>query len=117
MMPAFAGALAVLVKPTAGFLLVPFCIFCAVVTVFSLCLFAYWLIRLFVITFMVVEYDSAVPEGIPYLIGSIKEISGSRARFQWLFAKRLAELMLGYWGLIPFGRVLVRSVKDGCFPL
>jgi 4-amino-4-deoxy-L-arabinose transferase-like glycosyltransferase len=39
------------------------------------------------------------------------------AWFHWLFARRIAELILGYWGLIPFGiGMAVKSVKkEGWF--
>ena len=39
------------------------------------------------------------------------------AWFHWLFAQRLAELILGYWGLVPFalGLVSVNDKKESMF--
>ena len=41
------------------------------------------------------------------------------AWFHWLFARRLAELILGYWGLIPFGLGLIVRLrkKESIFSL
>lgn len=41
------------------------------------------------------------------------------AWFYWLFARRLAELILGYWGLIPFGVGLIARARknEGVFSL
>ena len=41
------------------------------------------------------------------------------AWFHWLFARRLAELILGYWGLIPFGLGLIVRLrtKESMFSL
>ena len=41
------------------------------------------------------------------------------AWFHWLFARRLAELILGYWGLIPFGLGLIARLrkKENIFSL
>jgi len=41
------------------------------------------------------------------------------AWFHWLFARRIAELILGYWGLIPFGLGLAawKDKKEGIFSL
>lgn len=59
------------------------------------------------------------PEGIPayqwLLNGNGIRLKG--AFFQWLFADRLGRLILGYWGLVPFGLgLLVRPAqKEGWF--
>lgn len=59
------------------------------------------------------------PEGIPayawLLNGNGIRFKG--AFFQWLFADRLGRLILGYWGLIPFGLgLLVKPTqKEGWF--
>ncbi len=51
------------------------------------------------------------PEGIPansWLLNG----SGIRLRpafFRWIFAERIGKLILGYWGLIPFGIGLIRK--------
>ncbi|MEK7065363.1 MAG: hypothetical protein AAB961_00075, partial [Patescibacteria group bacterium] len=49
------------------------------------------------------------PEGIPaftWLLNS-NNIRFKGAWFHWLFAERIGNLMLGYWGLIPLGFGLV----------
>lgn len=114
---AVAGALALLVKPTAGFLLVPVPYLLYRRYGFSLLLlirlFAYSLICLLPLWWWRV-WIMQFPEGIPVFDWLLNKgnIRFKGAWFQWLFAKRLAELMLGYWGLIPFGLgVLVRSTK------
>jgi hypothetical protein len=51
------------------------------------------------------------PEGIPaytWLLNSTK-IRLRPAFFRWIFAERLGKLILGYWGLIPFGIGLIRK--------
>lgn len=104
---AIFAALALLVKPTAGFLLIPSgvlvlmrnrrrfvytLIFCAI-SLGPLWLWRQWIMRF--------------PEGIPVYLWLLNEgnIRLKGAWFHWLFAKRLAELMLGYWGvvLLSFG--------------
>ncbi|MEK7533033.1 MAG: phospholipid carrier-dependent glycosyltransferase [Patescibacteria group bacterium] len=114
---AFAGALAVLVKPTAGFLLVPvlyllyrrygfsLVLLIRLLAYSLICLLPLWWWRVWITQF---------PEGIPVFDWLLNKgnIRFKGAWFQWLFAKRLAELILGYWGLIPFGLgVLVRLTK------
>lgn len=59
------------------------------------------------------------PEGIPayqwLLNGNGIRFKG--AFFQWIFADRLGRLILGYWGLIPFGLgLLVHHEKDPILP-
>ena len=59
------------------------------------------------------------PEGIPayawLLNGNGIRFKGSF--FQWLFADRLGRLILGYWGLVPFGLgLLVKpTTREGWF--
>lgn len=117
---AVAGALAVLVKPTAGFLLlpVPYIIFrryrfspamfmsviaYGVISVVPLLLWRQW----------IAQY----PEGIPVFEWLLNKggIRFKGAWFQWLFAERIGKLILGYWGLIPFGIGLISPVmkKEG----
>jgi len=45
------------------------------------------------------------PEGIPVYEWLLNKdnIRFKGAWFHWLFAKRIGELLLGFWGLIPFG--------------
>ncbi len=102
-----AGALAVLVKPTAGFLLLPVPYFIlmrhklSVGSVLRLglyaliCLLPFYRWRIWILQY---------PEGIPVFDWLLNKgnIRFKGAWFQWLFAKRLAELMLGYWGIVPF---------------
>ncbi|MFH0863616.1 MAG: glycosyltransferase family 39 protein [Candidatus Gottesmanbacteria bacterium] len=102
----FAG-LAILTKPMAGFLLVPFIYFwlkefkanlyyflrIIIFSVFAFAGFAWWRI-------WILQY----PEGIPaneWLLNS-GNIRFSGAYFYWLLGERLAKLILGYWLVIPF---------------
>lgn len=59
------------------------------------------------------------PSGIPSFDWAF---NGDHIRFRpafwrWLFAERIAKLILGYWGLIPFGIGLVRREKNNLFNL
>lgn len=54
---------------------------------------------------------SQFPEGIPsytWLLNSTN-IRFRPAFFRWIFAERIGKLILGYWGLIPFGIGLIRT--------
>ena len=115
-----AGAIALLVKPTAVFLLLPVPYLFFRHFGFSLRLliglFVYSLISLFPLWWWrswILQY----PEGIPVYAWLFNEgnIRFKGAWFYWLFAKRLGELMLGYWGLLPLGlgSLLVPSKKEG----
>jgi len=57
------------------------------------------------------------PEGIPPYDWLFNQgnIRFTGAFFWWIFAERLAKLILGYWGLIPlgFGLALLPSKKEG----
>jgi len=97
---AISGAVALLAKPTAGFLLFPvvFLLYknpirLFVYSIISVLPLAAW--RMWILNF---------PEGIPVsqwlLNGNGIRFKG--AWFHWLFAKRIGELILGYWGLVPF---------------
>jgi len=60
---------------------------------------------------------SQFPAGIPnfaWLLNSTA-IRFRPAWFRWLFADRLGRLILGYWGLIPFGLGLIIKAKDKAF--
>lgn len=64
-------------------------------------------------------WASQFPEGIPsytWLFNSTK-IRFRPAFFRWIFAERIGKLILGYWGLIPFGLGIIRkpSKKEGWF--
>ena len=86
------GALAVLVKPTAVFLLLPLLLawrFAPLVLVGPFLVWRMWQLQ--------------HPEGIP---GSIWLLNGDHIRFKgafwrWIFGDRLGRLMLGYWGIWP----------------
>ena len=59
------------------------------------------------------------PEGIPAYLWLLNQdkIRFKGAWFWWLFAKRLGELILGFWGLVPFGLglILAPNEKEGWF--
>ena len=115
-----AGAIALLVKPTAAFLMLPVPYFFFRRFGFSLRLliglFVYSLISLFPLWWWrqwILQY----PEGIPVYAWLFNDgnIRFKGAWFYWLFAKRIGELILGYWGLIPFGvgSIMIPSKKEG----
>lgn len=98
---AVAAAIALLVKPTAVFLLIP-----SLYLLFKHFqkLVVYWVIAVVPILLWR-RWMLQFPEGIPVytwlLNGNGIRFKG--AWFHWLFAERLGNLILGYWGLIPFG--------------
>ncbi|MBI5621239.1 phospholipid carrier-dependent glycosyltransferase [Candidatus Gottesmanbacteria bacterium] len=115
-----AGAFALLVKPFAIFLLlpIPYLFFRRFGFSFYLIigLLVYWIIGLLPLVWWrqwILQY----PEGIPVYAWLFNEgnIRFKGAWFYWLFAKRIGELMLGYWGLLPFGlgMLLAPSKKEG----
>lgn len=122
---AVAGAIAVLVKPTAGFLLlpVPYVILMrhklSVASVIRLVLYAcICLLPFYRWRVWILQY----PEGIPVFDWLLNKgnIRFKGAWFQWIFAKRLAELILGYWGIVPlaFGLLARPGKKEGwLFPV
>lgn len=115
-----AGAIAFLAKPMAVFLLLPIpwilwrkfsfskrliadTILYGIISVVPLLLWRKWILQF--------------PEGIP---ASSWLLNGNGIRFKgawfhWLFAERLGNLILGYWGLIPFGIGLAAALtkKEG----
>lgn len=117
---AAAGAVSILVKPMAGFLLIPVpylllwrggisfrsMAYAGVYAGITLIPFFWW--RNWILQF---------PEGIPAFDWLFNKggIRFKGAWFEWLFAKRLGELMLGYWGLIPLGLGFIApaSKKEG----
>ncbi len=113
-----AGAIALLVKPMTGFLLLP-----SIYLLwrrFSLSrnlligLLVYWIIGLLLFLWWR-KWIAQFPEGIPaytWLLNG-NNIRFKGAWFHWLFAKRMGELILGFWGLIPFGLgLLVKPTKE-----
>lgn len=115
---AAAGAIALLVKPTAGFLLlpVPYLIFRrSGLSRYSLIfLFSYSLISVLPILWWR-NWIQQYPEGIPVFdwLFNKDNIRFKGAWFRWLFAERIGNLILGYWGLIPLGIGLMsRKLRD-----
>ena len=115
-----AAAIALLVKPMAIFLLlpVPYLFWRRFGLSFYLIigLLVYWIIGLLPLAVWrqwILQY----PEGIAVYAWLFNEsnIRFKGAWFYWLFAKRLGELILGYWGLIPFGlgTLVIPSKKEG----
>lgn len=117
---AIAGALALLVKPTAGFLLlpVPYLLIRRYMWSVKTILWGgvYGLIVLLPIWWWR-GWISQYPEGIPVFdwLFNKGDIRFKGAWFQWLFAERIGKLVLGYWGLIPFGlgMLIPSSKKEG----
>lgn len=113
---AIAGALALLVKPTAIFLLIPSLLF---LKKNLIGLFEYWIIGLLPFIWWR-QWIANFPEGIP---ANMWLLNGNGIRFKgawfhWIFAKRIGELILGYWGLIPFGLGIAGSfIQWGLGPL
>ena len=114
---AIASSVALLAKPTAAFLLVPVgflflrspkkniiwviqLLVYAALTIIPLYLWRKWILQF--------------PEGIPvseWLFNS-NHIRFRGAWFHWIFAERVGNLILGYWGLILLGiGMLVKSEK------
>lgn len=96
-----AAALALLVKPMAAFILLPSLWYLwkkpkdlvtyGIIAAVPLLLWRKWILQF--------------PEGIAvntWLLNS-NGIRFKGAWFHWLFATRLGDLILGFWGLIPFG--------------
>lgn len=97
---AIAGAIALLSKPTAVFLLLPSLY---LMRKNYLKLLFYWIIAavpLIVWRKWIVQFPEGIPVNMWLLNGNGIRFKG--AWFYWLFAKRLGELILGFWGLIPF---------------
>lgn len=115
---AVSGAIALLIKPTAGFLLIPAPYVLLKGFGFSknwiIGLFAYCIIGLAPL-FWWRGWILQFPEGIPsysWLLNS-NNIRFKGAWFHWLFAERLGKLILGYWGLIPLAvGLLMKPTKD-----
>lgn len=118
----FLGASALLVKPVAAFLLLP-----GIYLFFQGFGFSrQFFIRLFLYSFICLlplwawrQWIQHFPEGIPVYLWLFNggNIRFKGAWFYWIFAKRIGELILGFWGLIPlgFGIVALRQKKEGLF--
>ncbi|MBI3576853.1 hypothetical protein HY086_02305 [Candidatus Gottesmanbacteria bacterium] len=109
---AVLAVLALLVKPTAVFLLlpIPYLLYqkFSLSKKFFICLFAYLLICLLPILVWR-HWIFQFSEGIPAFtwLFNAGNIRFKGAWFNWIFAERIGKLILGYWGLIPFGLGLV----------
>jgi hypothetical protein len=114
------AACALLVKPQAAFLLLPVLVLffnrpIRISQIMKLLLWGLIVIIPFILWRMwILQY----PEGIPasdWLFNQ-NNIRFKGAWFFWLFADRIGRLILGYWGLIPFGFGLIAvSRKEGVF--
>ncbi len=108
-----SGGISVLVRPMAVFLLVPAIYllgrFGSVKQkIFSFALYGSLVcIPLFFWRQWILQY----PEGIAVSdwLYNKGDIRFKGAWFHWIFAKRIGELILGFWGLIPFGIGLIAS--------
>jgi hypothetical protein len=102
-----AAALALLTKPMAIFLLLP--------AIYMLCkkynkFIFYWtlaIVPLLAWRKWIVQFPEGIPVSTWLLNGNGIRFKG--AWFHWLFATRLGDLILGFWGLIPFGLGLAGS--------
>ena len=109
---ALMASLAILIKPVAGFLLLPIIglvlsdkkkfgtlLLYAAIAIVPFLLWRQWILK--------------YPEGIAVYawLFNANNIRFKGAWFNWLFAERIAKLMLGYWGMILFGFGLVAPIK------
>lgn len=115
---AASSAAALLVKPTAIFVLLPAIYLFYRQFAFSRAWFLglglYGLLSL-VPVLLWRQWILRYPEGIPvyWWLLNAGGIRFKGAWFYWLFAERLGKLILGYWGLIPFGLgLLVKPSKE-----
>lgn len=114
------AGLALLVKPYALFLLLPWLTF-----LFEKPLCKHHILKIIIGTIIVCtplilwrQWIQGFPEGIPasdWLLNK-DNIRFKGSWFFWLFADRIGRLILGYWGLIPFGLGLtIHNKKEGWF--
>jgi 4-amino-4-deoxy-L-arabinose transferase-like glycosyltransferase len=114
---AVLGAIALLSKPVAGFLLLPI-IGLVLAERKNLLpsigmLFLYGIIAL--IPFLLWrQWILQYPEGIAVYtwLFNANNIRFKGAWFHWLFAERIAKLLLGYWGMILLGFGIIAPIKD-----
>ncbi|MEK7577078.1 MAG: hypothetical protein AAB492_00485 [Patescibacteria group bacterium] len=102
------ASLSILIKPTAGFLLLPLGGLMILQYKFSLQLFARAAIAalITIVPFLwwrqwILQYK----EGIPVFLWLLNDgnIRFKGAWFHWLFAERVSKLILGYWGVVFVG--------------
>ena len=114
------ASLALLIKPTAGFLLlpIPFVLY----RKYGISLKSFLYTALFALMTLVPffwwrTWIEQYPEGIAAYTWLFNkgDIRFKGAWFEWLFAERIGKLILGFWGLIPlgFGLVAPTSKKEG----
>lgn len=112
------GAVALLVKPTAGFLLLPVIYLVARRDGMSASFFVKMLLYGALALVPLLWWRRWIlqfPEGIPVFewLLNAGNIRFKGAWFWWLFAKRVAELMLGFWGLILLGvGLMVKPTRE-----
>ena len=109
---ALMAPLAILIKPVAGFLLLPIIglvlsdkkkfgtlLLYAAIAIVPFLLWRQWILK--------------YPEGIAVYawLFNANNIRFKGAWFNWLFAERVAKLILGYWGMILLGFGLVAPIK------
>lgn len=116
------AAMTLLIKPYAIFLSLPIVYLgwksCGASLLRSLKSY-FWLI-IVVLPFVLWRvWITQYPEGIPAFawLFNGNGIRFKGAFFRWIFADRLGRLILGYWGLIPFGLglILKPNPKEGWF--
>jgi hypothetical protein len=118
LLSAVIAAAALLVKPTAVFLLLP--VLVLIIRRLGLTRTALLYTALYaVISFLPVllwrDWIQKFPEGIPVYTWLFNEggIRFKGAWFWWLFGKRIAELILGYWGIVPLAMgIIVKPDKN-----
>lgn len=99
-----SAAIALLAKPTVGFLLIPSVYFFKALDKKWFFVLLYGALAILPI-YIWRQWIQNFPEGIPvseWLFNS-NHIRFKGAWFHWLFAQRLGNLILGYWGLILLG--------------
>lgn len=114
------AALALLVKPTGAFLLLPVLplFFIRPLKATQLMKFFLWgalaVVPLLLWRVWILQYPAGIP-AFDWLLNQ-NGIRLKGAWFFWLFADRIGRLILGYWGLIPFGLGLIAiGKKEGLF--
>lgn len=114
-----AAAIACLAKPTAIFLLLPSLYIIMRTQRISLPAVFYSVLYILISSLPLLWWRRWIlqfPEGIPaseWLLNN-NNIRFKGAWFYWLFGKRIPELILGYWGLVPFGLgILAIAKKSG----
>lgn len=111
------GASALLVKPYAIFLLFPSYFVLTVKNKLKIKNFLRLACYVLFVTIPLISWRwwiQQFPAGIPvnqWLLNQ-NNIRLRPAWWRWLFAERLGKLVLGYWGLIPFGIGLIYKTKN-----